>query len=80
MGKKRASIRTLSDGYKVTHHPDGKTVLCPGQSRLRQRLMDAHSDCHCHRQDQLDCQREQLDRKRASHAANPAVPASKRCC
>lgn len=38
MGDKRVSVRTLPDGSKVTHSPDGTMVLIRDRSPLRERL------------------------------------------
>lgn len=38
MGDKRVSVRTLPDGSKVSHHPDGTQKLIRGRSPLRERL------------------------------------------
>ena len=86
MGDKRPSVRTLPDGYQVTHyppddkHPSGKMVLCAGQSRLRERLLAAHP---AHREAHTKIKERHyklVERKRASLVAHPSVPASKRCC
>lgn len=86
MGDKRPSVRTLPDGYRVTHHPpdeahpDGKMVLLRGQSRLRQRMREAHPEHRKAHKQLADRHTELVERKRASLAAHPAVPPSKRCC
>lgn len=86
MGDKRPSIRTLPDGYKIIHHPpseahpQGKMVLCPGQSRVRERLLAAHPAHREAHQKIKDRHYSLVERKRLSLAAHPAVPASKRCC
>lgn len=85
MGEKRISTRTLADGYRVTHHPPddkhpkGKQVLCPGQGRLRERLLAVHDDHRETCRQLRERHHELIARKRASLAANPAVPHSKRC-
>ena len=38
MGDKKVSIRTLPDGSKVYHHPDGKQFLIRESSPLRDKL------------------------------------------
>lgn len=44
MGDKRTSVRTLPDGYQVTHspsdtaHPEGRMDLIRNRSPLRERL------------------------------------------
>lgn len=84
MGNQRPSIRTLSDGYKVTHHPpddkhpEGKMVLLPGQSRPRAKLVAAHEDNHAQLHEQHQEHHRKVARKRDRYAAHPAVPASKR--
>jgi hypothetical protein len=80
MAKKQKDIRTLPDGNRVHHRPDGKVFLLPGQSRLRQRLREAHPAHREARAQLVDRHHELVARKRASLAAHPAVPASKRCC
>lgn len=49
MGDKRVSVRTLPSGEQVNHyppdprHPDGKQVLIPGPSALKERILAARS-------------------------------------
>ena len=87
MGDKRLSIRTLPDGYyKVTHHPpddahpQGKQVLLPGQSRLKERLLAAREDNKAKLAELHEAHYRKVAVRRASLAAHPAVPAEKRCC
>lgn len=41
MGNKRNSIRTLADGSKATHKPDGTMYLIRDRSPLREKLAAA---------------------------------------
>jgi hypothetical protein len=43
MGNKQVSIRTLPDGSRVYHHPDGKQFLIREHSPLRERLNARHT-------------------------------------
>jgi hypothetical protein len=38
MGDKRPSVRTLPDGSRVTHNPDGTMYLIRDRSPLREKL------------------------------------------
>jgi len=70
---------TLPDGYKVHYHPDtARTVLQPGQSRLRARLVAAHGDNLKAHQQLHERHRGLVKRRQESLAAHPAVPHSKR--
>lgn len=85
MGEKRPSVRTLSDGYKVQHlppsdeHPEGKMILLPGQSRLRQRLLDGHVEHHQAHQELRQRHEDRINQRREKMARN-GVPPEKRSC
>lgn len=84
MGATRVSTRTLPDGYRVFHHPpddrhpEGKQVLCPGQSRAREKLLAIEEDNKAASAAKRHHHQRKVHRKRASMAAHPAVPPSKR--
>lgn len=71
-------IRTLADGYEVIHHEDGKQLLRPGQSRLRQRLLDAH-DGHKVSHAAKQIRKKNLVEWRRDRMRRRGVPPEKRC-
>ena len=83
MGKKRVSVKTLSDGTKVTHHPpddqhpEGRMVLIP-EDKIAQRLLDKRKSIHDGISDIHVAHYAKVQVKRDAEAAYPAVPPEKR--
>ncbi len=77
MGDKRPSTRTLPNGQKVTHHPDGTQVLIPTTaSPLRERLDAEEQEKRARFAEQVQALRDAIDAKKASQQAK-GLPAEK---
>lgn len=80
MGQKRESTRTLPSGEKVRHHPpdkahpEGKMVLIPGPSPLRERLAAAQEDNRARHQELLAQHEETISAKKADQEAKGLPP------
>lgn len=83
MGMKRVSVKTLSDGTRVQHHPpdekhpEGRMVLIP-EDKIAQRLLDRRHHIGEGINDIHVAHYAKVQRKRDAEAAHPAVPPEKR--
>lgn len=78
MGDKRVSVRTLPDGSKVTHSPDGTMVLIRDRSPLRERLAGKrdhkkhrHAQIHQNHLQRIDLKKHSQRRKGLSSEKSP---------
>lgn len=77
MGKKRDSVRTLPDGRKVVHHPDGEQDLIQN-GRMVKRLASAEESTAAKVAGLRERAQAAAQRKRESLASGDAVPSDKR--
>lgn len=77
MGKKRDSVRTLPDGRKVVHHPDGEQDLMP-TGRVARRLASDSDETSRKVAELRDEAVRSANRKRDSLGTGDSVPSDKR--
>lgn len=77
MGKKRDSVRTLPDGRRVVHHPDGEQDLIQN-GRMVKRLASGEESTAAKVAELRERAQDAARRKRESLAAGDAVPSDKR--
>lgn len=76
MGEKKPSTRTLDDGTKVTHYPDGTQVMHPFNTLLEK--IDAEMEANEAANEELTDKRlAAVEEKRDKQLAGDAVPTDK---
>lgn len=85
MGNQRVSVRTLSDGYRVRHHPpskahpDGHETLIHDHSPLRERL-SANLDDNKRRHEALKAKHTERIQVKRDAQDEKGLPPEKSCC
>lgn len=76
MGKTKVTTRTLANGDKVRHHPNGTQVMVP-RNRMADVVGQIADESEKHSAEMLEARKARVREKRDKQRAGRAVPADK---